>query len=146
MPSITPHENVVTEVAPTVAIKDPGRGVRVVDLRAVVPLSHLCRKDVQIPVAIDIADVQRVAMYDVAPQQITSHPRVRLSGVPCAFIHLQKANAVAWRDDDLGVLAWFEVSRPDATADGAHWNGSELAATFVFEPRIPRKQIDATDA
>jgi hypothetical protein len=46
----------------------------------------------------------------------------------------------------LGVLAWFEVSRPDATADGAHWNGSEFAATFVFEPRIPSKQIDATVA
>src|SRR5258708_3234847 len=61
MPSITPNEYVVTEVAPTVAIEDPGRGVRVIDLRAAVPLSHLCCEDVQIPVAIDIADVQRVA-------------------------------------------------------------------------------------
>jgi hypothetical protein len=38
----------------------------VIDLRAAIPLSHLCREDVQIPVAIDIADVQRVAMYHVA--------------------------------------------------------------------------------
>src|SRR5712664_1244662 len=120
MPSITLHEHAVTEVAPTVAIKDPGRGVRVIDLRAVVPLSHLCRQDVQIPIAIDIADVQRVAMYHVAAQQITSHPRGRPDGVPFAFIHLQGASAVAWRDDDLGVLAWFEVSRPYATADGAN--------------------------
>src|SRR5712691_1165125 len=146
MPSITLHENVVTEVAPTVAIKDPGRGVRVIDLRAGVPLSHLCREDVQIPVAIDIADVQRVAMYHVASQQIASHPRVRPGGVPFAFIQLQGASSVAWRDDDLGVLAGFEVPRPDATADGAHWNGSELAAAFVFEPRIPSKEVDATVA
>src|SRR5579859_113132 len=85
-------------------------------------------------------------MYHVATQQITSHPRVRLGGVPCAFIHLQRASAVAGRDDDLCVLSWFEVSRPDATADGANWNGSELAVPFVFEPRIPSKQIDATVA
>ena len=146
MPSITLHENVVTEVAPAIAIKDPGRGVWVIDLGAAVPLSHLCREDVQIPVAIDIAHVQRVAMYHVAAQQITSHPRVRPGGVSFAFINLQRTSAVAWRDDDLGVFTWFEVSRPDAAAYSANWNGSELAAALVFEPRIPSKQIEATVA
>src|SRR5882672_7226655 len=85
-------------------------------------------------------------MYHVAAKEITSHPRGRPGGVPFAFIQLQRAGAVAWRDDDLCVLAWFEVSRPDATANGAKWNGSELAATVVFEPRIPSKQVDATVA
>src|SRR5467141_2914618 len=83
MPSITLHENVVTEVAPTIAIKDPGRGVWVIDLGAAVPLSHICREDVQIPVAIDIAHVQRVAMYHVAAQQITS--RLATSRPVCSF-------------------------------------------------------------
>src|SRR5438046_2359173 len=82
-------------------------------------------------------------MYHVAAKEITSHPRGRPGGVPFAFIQLQRAGAVAWRDDDLCVLTWFEVSRPDATADGANWNGSELGVRVVFEPRIPSKQIDA---
>src|SRR5258708_21840260 len=55
MPSITPNEYVVTEVAPTVSIEDPGSGLPVIDLPAAVPLSHLCRENVRIPVAIDIA-------------------------------------------------------------------------------------------
>src|SRR5688500_2408232 len=58
-----------------------------------------------------------------------------------ALVPYQRSDAVARCDNNLLVLAGFELSRRDPSTNGADLHGHELVAADVLEPVIACQQI-----
>jgi hypothetical protein len=88
-----------------IAVEDPSRRLGVVALRLVLaPFGHLRGEDVQVTVAVNVAQLQRMAMDHRAVQQIMANPSLGVLGITHALVPAQGAHAVTRRDDNLGDL------------------------------------------
>ena len=107
------------------------------------PFGHLGGEDVEIAIAVDVGDLQGVAVDHVAAQQVMADPVECLLRIALALIPLERPDAVARCDDDLrGFRAFDEPIRGDAAADGADADRLELIVAEVFEPVVAGQQID----
>src|SRR5438045_3956618 len=93
-------------------------------------------------IAVDIADVEGVAVRHVAVEQVAAYPGFRLRGIALAFIETQRTAAVARCDHHLGIPAGFELPTANSATDRADLRGLIFAVPQILEPRIPRQQVD----
>src|SRR5258706_13407949 len=85
-----------------VAEENPGFGAGIVGVGAVLgPLGHLGGEDVEMAVAIDVGDLQTVAMDDFFDEDVR-RPRFGVLGIGGAVVPGEGADAVAAVNDALG--------------------------------------------
>ena len=142
VPAVTPDQNCSAELAFPVAVQNPRRRIRMIRFgRGVGPLRHLGREDVQIPVAIHISDVECVTVNHIPVYEIPADPGFRPEWIPGSFVEPERTASVPGRNDDLGLFATPELPSSYPSTDLAYLNRFEYCSASMFEPVVPRQQV-----
>ena len=73
-------------------------------------------EDIEIAVAIDVADVECVAVDEIAIDEAVTVPGGGVERITIALIHHERSVTIAGSDDHLGILAWLEACSTDAAS------------------------------
>src|SRR5437016_4555898 len=93
-------------------IPSEGRG-RIVGGATIIPLGHLGGENVEVAIAIDVGNLQAVAVDHGATKKIVACPVGSLFRIANAFVPAQRTGAVARSDDDLRTFAGFKSAGGD---------------------------------
>src|SRR5262249_33380088 len=130
------------EVALAVAEEDPRLGVWVVRLLLVLaPLGHLGGENVQVTVAVDVGDLEAVAVDDLR-NEFVPYPSRGIFGLADALVPLEGPDTVAAIDDDLRVGAGFELADCDAAAEVSELDCLKRVPLDVLEPVVAGDDVD----
>src|SRR5881394_3266996 len=142
--TVTSREDCFAKAALAVAVKNPCLGLWIIRVGSLFgPLRHFSSKNVEMPVAVHVANIEGVAMNHVALEQIVSDPVAFFQRVTHALIPAQWAGPVTRRYHNLRVLRGLDnFPGTNAPADDADLDGLEFAVAEIFEPVIAREQID----
>src|SRR5579859_304276 len=137
MKSYPGGEDALTETTFAISKENPRGGLRVVRHFAILgPFGHLGGEDIQMPIAVDIGNLQAMSMNQITVDQLVSHPVLAGFGIAHTFVPTQPANAIAGGNNDLGAFPGLELAGGDTPADRSDRDGFELSATAVFEPNV----------
>ena len=95
-------------------------------LRGLGPLGHLGGEDVEVAVAVDVGDLQAVAVDHVAVHEIVAGPGLGVRRIAAALVPPQRPDAVAGGDDDLRVFPGLNCPARIRPPMGPIWTGGNF--------------------
>src|SRR5215813_1136221 len=125
-----------------ISVEDPRLSIRIVRIKSVLgPLGHLSGENVEVAIAIDIADLEAVAVDHVPADQVVAYPGLGILWVTPAFIPLERRGAIPGVDHHLRIRAASDEStgRNPAT-DIGNLDGSK-ATPLILEPVVAGQQV-----
>ena len=130
-------------MARAVGVENPRFGVWIVRLwLALGPFGHFGREDIEVAVAVNVSEREGVAVDDVSANQIMADPGFRIFRIACAVVPFERPDAIAGRDDNLGIFAGLEFRCSNAPANRRDLGRFKAVATEVLEPVVASEQID----
>ncbi len=133
------------EMAVAIPVEDPGFRIGIVWIKpALSPFGHLGSEDVEIAIAVDVGNLEAVAVDYVPAHQVMAYPRLGMLRFTFAFVPFQRRDLIPGVDHDLRILRAFDESAGcNAAADVGDLDGPKMAA-LVLKPVVASQQVNPT--